>query len=306
MSASAQTAEGFDAAAYTRYTEVARATSRTVIERYSTSFSLASRLLPESMRAGIYDIYALVRVADEIVDGSAAGAGLAVADQRQRLDAYEAETLAALERGFSTDLVVHAFAVTARRVGISAAEIVPFFASMRRDLDSRAFEPGEVETYIYGSAEVVGLMCLHVFLDGDLAPSARRERLIEGARHLGAAFQKINFLRDAAADLGGLGRNYFYEVDLANMTLAERDIIIADIENDVRIARSTIELLPRKARAAVLAATGLFAALTRKAQRTDPAELMTRRIRVPGLHKLAIAFASAVRGPLGPDLGSAV
>ena len=289
-----------DAASLERYTSVARSAAKTVISRYSSSFSAATALLPRDLRGPICDVYALVRVADEIVDGSAAGAGLSVASQADLLDTFERETEAAIQRGFSSDLVVHAFAVTARRVGIDASLTRPFFASMRRDLDPAPFDAEEVARYIYGSAEVVGLMCLRVFVADESVSAARLARLENGAQHLGAAFQKINFLRDAAADFRQLGRNYFPGVDPAAMTDAQRDEILDDINTDVRIARASIPELPKSARAAVLAATGLFDRLGKVVARTPASELMATRVRVADPVKLWIAARSAISAKLSP------
>jgi phytoene synthase len=191
------------------YDAAAMASATTIIGHYSTSFGLAARLLSPGVRDEVRTIYALVRIADEIVDGAASEAGIDVAGQRELLDDLEQETERALARGFSTNLIVHAFATTARRVGIDPALTRPFFASMRRDLDPTPFTAESVAEYIYGSAEVVGLMCLRSFLHDSPRTAEQLAVLEHGARSLGAAFQKVNFLRDLAADRDALGRNYF-------------------------------------------------------------------------------------------------
>jgi 15-cis-phytoene synthase len=286
-----------------RYADAAQASSATVIAHYSTSFGAAARLLDAESRRRIRSVYALVRVADEIVDGAAAEAGLTVAEQHEVLDGLEAETERAMARGYSANLVVHAFAGVARETGFGTELTRPFFASMRRDLDPAPFAPEEIGPYIHGSAEVVGLMCLKTFIAGEPAGSGRpeladdpqrRERLERGAVHLGAAFQKINFLRDLAEDWRTLGRNYFPGVDPDAFTEADKTAILDDIDRDLAIARAALPELPRRARSAVAAAHGLFASLTARCRATPAAEIIASRIRVPDGEKLAIAVRSAL------------
>ncbi|BDZ66181.1 phytoene/squalene synthase family protein [Agromyces mangrovi Wang et al. 2018] len=277
-----------------RYDETAEASASVVIGRYSTSFGAAARLLEPTCRRRIRVIYALVRIADEVVDGSAAEAGLSVDDQRAALDALEAETERAMRTGYSTNVVVHAFARTARATGIDASLTAPFFASMRRDLDPSPFTADEVVTYIYGSAEVVGLMCLRAFLADEGVDEERRARLEDGARHLGAAFQKVNFLRDLAVDWRDLGRNYFPGVDPEALTEAEKHAILDDIDADLTISGRSVAELPVRSRAAVAAAQELFARLASKLRATPADELLRARVRVPDAEKFAIAVRAAV------------
>ena len=277
------------------YTATARRASGAVIEAYSTSFGLASRLLPPTMRGDIQTVYALVRVADEIVDGPGAESGLTASGCRQVLDALEREVERAIATGFSADLVVHAFAETARRVGISADQTAPFFAAMRRDLEPVAFrDERELRSYVYGSAEVVGLMCVRCFLGGKRLPDAEARRVDRGARALGSAFQVVNFLRDIGADADGLGRAYLPGVDPAHPTEAAVGRVLDRLEGELRIARDTVPLLPRDARRAVLAAHGLFAALARRIRLTPAAELPRRRISVSSAEKALIVARAAV------------
>ena len=191
------------------YDRTAQDAAAAVIAAYSTSFGLACRMLGPRVRPHVRNVYALVRVADEIVDGPAAAAGLGPDAERRVLDELEAETLAAIERGFSSNLVVHAFARTARECGIGEDLIRPFFASMRTDITTANHDDVSHDAYVYGSAEVVGLMCLQTFVNaGAPAPRPAPPELVEGARRLGAAFQDVNFLRDLDHDAGQLGRNY--------------------------------------------------------------------------------------------------
>jgi phytoene/squalene synthetase len=195
--------------------------------------------------------------------------------------------------GFSTNLVVHAFALTARETGFGEELTAPFYASMRADLSQTAHTPESFERYVYGSAEVVGLMCLKAFLVGHRYSDADDARLVDGARHLGAAFQKINFLRDLAADFTALGRSYFPGVDVDSFTEAQKTAIIDDIQNDLDIACSTLTLLPSSSRRAVVLAQGLFAELTRRLRETPASVLVTTRIRVPNPVKMRIAALAA-------------
>ena len=186
------------------YTRVAEETSATVIKRYSTSFGLASTLLDARMRTHIGNFYALVRLADEVVDGVAAEAGVSAAEARVMLDALEADTHRALEVGYSTNLIVHAFAHSARKVGVGPELTTPFFHSMRMDLSETTHTPESFAEYVYGSAEVIGLMCLQAFVENRFTAAEDKEKMVRGARALGAAFQKVNFLRDLGADAQAL------------------------------------------------------------------------------------------------------
>lgn len=275
------------------YDRVAHEASADVIRSYSTSFGLASRLLGAEVRSHVENIYALVRVADEIVDGPAAEAGNDAEACARILDAFEAETEQAIQLGFSANLVVHAFAATARETGFGAELTAPFFTSMRNDLEQSEHDAESFDTYVYGSAEVVGLMCLRAFVQGRSSDKVTSERLVRGARALGAAFQKVNFLRDLSDDFETLGRSYFPGVDPTSFTDAERDRLVADIDDDLRVSGEIIPLLPNSSRRAVALAHGLFAELNRRLAVTPASELMHTRIRVPNPVKLRIAVASA-------------
>ena len=264
-----------------------------VIAQYSTSFGLASRLCSREVRQHVADVYALVRIADEIVDGPAEEAGLDPAACRELLDALEAETELAMARGYSSNLVVHAFARTARATGIDVELTRPFFASMRRDLDPVDFDADELRTYIFGSAEVVGLMCLRAFTLGLAADSQRDVRWQRGARHLGAAFQKINFLRDLAEDYDARGRRYFPGVDPGSFDEADKARILDDIDADLAIAGAVIPELPGSCRRAVAAAHALFTSLAARLRRTPASELLTTRVRVPATRKLTLLMRAA-------------
>lgn len=275
------------------YNQAARASSATVIGHYSTSFGLAARLLEPRVRSQVRTIYALVRIADEIVDGAASQAGLSLDEQRALLDGLERETTEAVIHGFSANLVVHAFAATARETGIDANLSAPFFASMRRDLDPAPFDSAGVAEYIYGSAEVIGLMCLRCFIQDTPRTTADLAVLETGARSLGAAFQKVNFLRDLAADRDGLGRNYFPGVSLLTMTDEEKNLLLDDMDADLAAAERVLPMLPRGSRRAVTAAHDLFARLSAKLRATPARELMSARVRVPDPEKIMIALGAS-------------
>lgn len=275
-----------------RYLEAAERSSAEVIDTYSTSFGWASKLLGASEQQPVRNIYALVRVADEIVDGAAAEAN---DNPAKLLDELEAETYRALSSGFSTNLVVHAFAHTAREAGIKRDIIEPFFHSMRMDLTEREHDQKSFDTYVYGSAEVVGLMCLKVFMVGRDYSKEERVTLIAGARALGAAFQKVNFLRDLAADFKRLGRSYFPGVNVASFDAATQIRLIEDIENDLATSAKTLPLLPVGSRKAVAAAQMFFHALNERIRNTPAEVLIETRISVPNSQKLVI-LAKALLG----------
>ncbi len=273
------------------YGAVAEQTASLVIRRYSTSFGLAARMLGAAVRQPVENIYALVRVADEIVDGGAEEAGLDAAATARLLNEFERETERAIDEGYSANLVVHAFAGTARAAGFGAELTEPFFASMRMDLGATVHDRQSFERYVYGSAEVVGLMCLRVFVrDADRAyTDAELAALESGARALGSAFQKVNFLRDLGADVETLGRCYLPGIDVASLTEAQKNAMLDEIDGELRTAAGSLPLLPTNSRRAVATAHGLFAELSRRLRATPAASLLTTRVRVPDAVKLRIA-----------------
>lgn len=275
------------------YSGTARVAAAPVIRRYSTSFRLATSLFPRRCRAAIASVYALVRIADEVVDGTAAEAGLDRAAQRRLLDELEQETERAVRTGFSANLVVHAFAAVAREASIEPALTRAFFASMRRDLDDVAFDDAEYRTYVHGSAEVVGLMCLRVFLTGHEVDPVRAATLDGGAARLGAAFQKVNFLRDVGDDRQRLGRAYLPGTG-TGLSEQGKAAVVADVRADLRAARDAVRYLPADCRRAVLVATAIFGELLRRIDRL-PAERLTQvRVSVPAPVKVALAVRWAV------------
>lgn len=278
------------------YTMAAQRAAREVIYSYSTSFGLATRLLGKNFQGHVENIYALVRVADEIVDGSAAQARelSKQVDPEQLLAEFEAETYRAMDTGYSTNLIIHAFAQTARAVGIAKDIVEPFFYSMRQDLTEKEHDQASFEKYVYGSAEVVGLMCLQVFMSEDKYTDDEKLRLTKGARALGSAFQKVNFLRDLAADFKRLGRSYFPSVDVNNFNEETKQRLVADIDKDLRLSAESLPLLPSSARRAVAAAQLLFTQLNRQISKTSAQELINRRISVGAPQKLALLIKAVM------------
>lgn len=301
-----------------RFTRTAETVADDVIGAYSTSFGLATRLLGRRHRTHVRNVYALVRVADEIVDGVASEAGLDADEQAEALERYIDETHRAMRTGYSSDLVVHAFARTARECGIDETLTGPFFDSMRADLAGPAhldgpfgpeaeairagrrsasapaapgvpavFDAERHAAYVHGSAEVVGLMCLRVFLRGSDTSPAELMRLEHGARRLGAAFQNVNFLRDLGDDTARLGRSYLGVT--GRLTDAERDRWVDEVRAQLADAEAVLPLLPADARAAVRSALLLFDDLANRVARTPAAELYRRRIRVPDARKCLLA-----------------
>lgn len=273
------------------YSQAAEASTNQVIASYSTSFGWATKLLGKSVRQDVRNIYGLVRVADEIVDGAA---DKSFADVLLR--ELESETYRAIEIGFSTNLVVHAFALTATRCQIGRDIIQPFFDSMRADITQHEHDQASFDLYVYGSAEVVGLMCLQAFVVDQPAQSAEvKRRMVAGARALGSAFQKVNFLRDLAADFRQLGRSYFPGVNVETFNEAEKLRLVTDIDSELAKSAATLELLPTTSRKAVAAAQMFFAALNERIRNTPAEKLIETRISVPNSQKLLI-LAKAMMG----------
>ncbi|MGN7155179.1 phytoene/squalene synthase family protein [Dietzia cercidiphylli] len=285
---------------HAEFTEAARACSDVILRRYSTSFSLACRLLAPATRPHVAAIYAWARVGDEVVDGAMDDPDAArelIADARRR-------THRAVERGLDPDPVTHAFADTARRFGIGARLIDPFYDSMEADLELTEHTPESLRRYIHGSAEVIGEMCLRTFAGGGLGDS---DEMAAGARALGSAFQKVNFLRDIREDSLDLGRNYLPGRDPRALT--DRDVaeLADDVDADLRIARASIDRIPGRDRVAVLAAHDLFAELNDRLRAAGAAGVSAGRVRVPGPVKLAvIGRAASGRGRSGAARGRAV
>ena len=269
--------------------EVSEMCSRNTTERYSTSFSSAIRLLHPDLRQPIYNIYGLVRFADEIVDT------FHEHDKETLIAEFKQETFHAIERGISLNPILHSFQLTVNQYKIDLALIHAFFNSMEMDLDQKQYNNNDYSDYIYGSAEVVGLMCLYVFIEGD---NNQYEALKPAARSLGAAFQKVNFLRDVNADFNQLDRTYFPGLDFKNFTARQKQEIENDIQKDFNEAYAGIVHLPAKTRFGVYVAYKYYLSLFRKIKKAQPAEIMQERIRIPDYHKMMILLRAGVRNQL--------
>lgn len=276
-----------------QYDAVADASASLVIRRYSSSFGLASRLLAPTVRTDVRNVYALVRVADEIVDAPRPDQD--VAQRRTELDALEGQAVEALRTGASSNLVVHAFARSARRCGIEQALLTPFFASMRTDLERLDHDEASLAEYVHGSAEVVGLMCLRAFLADEPRREAQYDRMAAGAQRLGAAFQKVNFLRDLGEDGDDLGRSYLVGLDPVRPDAAAWHRWLDEVDADLAAAAHVVPALPRGSRVAVCTAHDLFAALSERLRRTPVEEARRARVRVPHPVKARIAAAALLR-----------
>ena len=269
--------------------EVSQACSKVTTERYSTSFSSAIRLLNSDIQTPIYNIYGFVRFADEIVDT------FHDHDKDHLLAQFKKETYDSIERGISLNPILHSFQLTVNQYNIDHALIEAFFRSMEFDLDKNAYDQVGYEEYIYGSAEVVGLMCLYVFCDGN---TVEYEKLKPHARSLGAAFQKVNFLRDVKADFLHLNRVYFPGVDFNHFTPAMKQQIEDDISKDFRHAYEGIIKLPLKARFGVYLAYKYYLSLFRKIKKVQPQRILEERIRIPNYAKAWVATKAVIRTQL--------
>ena len=263
--------------------------SKETTERYSTSFSSAIKLLHQDLRGPIFNIYGFVRFADEIVDT------FHEFNKAELLIEFKKDTYLAIERGISLNPILHSFQLTVNKFGISHELIEAFFVSMEMDLDKTSYNSQGYKQYIYGSAEVVGLMCLYVFCEGD---QSRYDELRPGAQSLGAAFQKVNFLRDVKADYEQLSRTYFPEVDFNNFTPSMKKQIEEDIAIDFTAAYDSILNLPDKARFGVYVAYKYYLSLFKKIKKSNPSNILEQRIRIPNYGKAFIVAKAGLRSQL--------
>jgi phytoene/squalene synthetase len=264
--------------------------SKVVTVRYSTSFSSSIKLLHKDLRKPVFNIYGFVRFADEIVDTFHGF------DKSTLLNEFKKETFEAIERKISLNPVLNSFQKTVNQYGIDHELIHAFFRSMESDLTENKYDRQGYEEYIYGSAEVVGLMCLYVFCEGD---KTLYNQLKGAAQALGAAFQKVNFLRDIKADFNDLSRIYFPGCDFHNFSERDKLQIEEDIEEDFKKAHHGILKLPIKARFGVYVAYKYYYSLFRKIRSTKPHHILHKRIRIPNYHKAYIVFRASVKNGLG-------
>ncbi len=265
------------------YNDVCVQLSKKITWNYSTSFTLGIRTLHKSLHDSIYSIYGFVRLADEIVDT------FHEHDKAKLLNRFREQTWEAIEERISTNPVLQSFQLVVHQYNIDRDLIEAFLHSMEMDLHNHSYNANAYNEYIYGSAEVVGLMCLKVFCNGD---QQEYDRLKAPARSLGAAFQKVNFLRDMKSDFKERGRVYFPGVDFNYFNDQVKQSIEAEIESDFKDALKGIEQLPSTSRFGVYVAYIYYQALLRKIKNLPAQSIRNERIRVPNKEKFVLLFSS--------------
>lgn len=260
--------------------------SKVITRSYSTSFSLGISVFAPAYKDAIYAVYGYVRLADEIVDS------FHNHNKRDLLEEFRKETFKAIESGISTNPVINAFQVTVNKYGIDREYIDAFLNSMEWDLDNSYYERKHYDNYIYGSAEVVGLMCLRVFCNND---DKLFQELLQPAKSLGSAFQKVNFLRDIKSDIEERGRIYLPGVDHAvKINNENKKILERDIDNEFKNALAGIKKLPSGVRLGVYSAYLYYLILFNKIKRLDIDELLRKRVRISNWTKLVLLVKSLI------------
>ena len=269
------------------FDEVSYSCSENVTKTYSTSFSLATRLLSENIRKHIYNIYGFVRFADEIVDS------FHDYNKTELFNDFSDDLEKALANKIHLNPILNSFQHTFHKYNIDKDLVDSFMKSMRMDLTKKKYSTvKEYKEYIYGSADVVGLMCLKVFVQGD---SKLYNKLKNNAMKLGSAFQKVNFLRDLKADKEDLNRTYFPNTKFEKLNESEKNEIINEIENDFKDGLEGIKQLPLDAKFGVFMAYRYYNQLLKKLKKTPATEIINRRIRVPNLKKIELLTRSYVK-----------
>ena len=269
------------------FDEVSYSCSENVTKKYSTSFSLATRLLSENIRKDIYNIYGFVRFADEIVDS------FHDYNKTELFNDFSDDLNKALINKIHLNPILNSFQHTFHSYNINKGLVDSFMKSMRMDLTKKKYSTvKEYKEYIYGSADVVGLMCLKVFVQGD---SKLYNKLKNNAMKLGSAFQKVNFLRDLKADKENLNRTYFPNTKFEKLNESEKNEIINEIENDFKDGLEGIKQLPLDAKFGVFMAYRYYNQLLKKLKKTPATEIINRRIRVPNLKKIELLTRSYVK-----------
>lgn len=273
----------------TLYNDTTAQISRIVTKKYSTSFYWSSLFFSKEIRKEIFNIYGFVRFADEIVDS------FHNYDKKRLLDRFIQEFEYALVERISLNPIIHSFVETVSKNNIDKKHIDAFLESMRFDLTKSDYQTdAEIQKYIYGSAEVIGLMCLKVFCKGD---QSYYETLEPGAIKLGAAFQKVNFLRDIQNDTLELNRNYFPNIVHSTFNEDTKNEIVKDIENDFAIAKESIKKLPKGSKLAVLIAFEYYHSLLKRIKNEKVEVILTSRVRVPNYWKLFLIVKAVILRP---------
>jgi len=273
-----------------KFYKVSNKCSEITTKEYSTSFSSAIRLLHPELQQPIYNIYGFVRFADEIVDT------FHQFDKTSLLAEFRRETFEAIKRGISLNPILNSFQQTVNEYNIASELVAAFFHSMEMDLSKKTYDTRNFNEYVYGSAETVGLMCLYVFCEGR---KELYENLKISAQSLGAAFQKVNFLRDIKADYNGLSRMYFPGCDFNNFTERDKKQIETAIHKDFKTAYAGILKLPLKSRFGVYVAYKYYLSLFNKIKSLQPARVLEARIRIPDYKKTMIVLRAGVKNHLG-------
>ena len=260
--------------------------SKMTTRRYSTSFSLGIRFLNKDLHKPIYSIYGFVRFADEIVDSFDGY------DKETLLTEFKKDTYAAIQNGISLNPILNSFQWAVNKYQVPLDLIETFMNSMEMDLEKKVYDKDTYEKYILGSAEVVGLMCLKIFVNGD---ENEYQRLKMNAMKLGSAFQKINFLRDLNDDFNELGRTYFPGINMNDFNNIVKKEIEADLEKDFRLGYEGILMLPKRARFGVYMAYKYYFKLFKKIKRTKAERILEERVRIPNRKKARILVTSYVR-----------
>lgn len=264
--------------------------SKLTTRAYSTSFSMGIYCLNKRFHDPIYSVYGFVRFADEIVDT------FHEYDKKTLIEEFERDTYLAIDRKISMNPILNSFQQVVHQYNITNELIDSFIISMKCDLDKQAHDLESYRGYIYGSAEVVGLMCLKVYVEGD---DELYKKLKPFAQKLGSAFQKVNFLRDLKTDHEYLGRVYFPGVDMNRMTLQDKRNIEHDIEADFKEALTGIKELPKGARFGVYVAFVYYRNLFFKIKALSPSSIFNERIRIPNYKKIFLLFSSYFRHSFG-------
>jgi len=268
------------------FDDISHEMSMLTTKRYSTSFSLGISFLHKDLQKAIYAVYGFVRFSDEIVDS------FHDFDKQHLLDDFKKQTYSAIEQKISLNPILNSFQWAVNKYKIPIDLIETFLQSMEMDLEKKTYNQQKYEQYILGSAEVVGLMCLKIFVRGN---EDEYEKLKESAMKLGAAFQKINFLRDLKADYNDLGRTYFPGIDLRQFNQTVKREIEADIEADFAEGYRGIKLLPKDSRFGVFMAYTYYYKLFQKIKSTKPEVILNKRVRIPNNKKYSLFVFSYLR-----------
>ncbi|MCK9162941.1 MAG: phytoene/squalene synthase family protein [Bacteroidales bacterium] len=270
-----------------KYNELSFRLSEETTKQYSTSFYSASRFFSPKIRRAIHSVYGFVRLADEIVDS------FHDYDKKSLLDKFEEDYLLAYKAGISTNPILHSFQITVREYNIPNEYIGNFLSSMRADLDKKEYKTKtDIENYIYGSADVVGLICLRIFCQND---EELFKKLYSSAMSLGSAFQKVNFLRDLREDVQSLGRTYFPNFQLETFNEETKNKLIEEIEGDFSKAKKGLDQLPKGSQLAVIIAYNYYLRLLKNIKQRPANMIIEKRIRVSDFNKLSLTLSTIIR-----------